>query len=200
MARRRGARKEPEGVDRDLGPPADPTSVARTILLAKLTGQSRSRDELARALEAKNVPIDAANTVLDRFTEVGLIDDRAFAQSWVESRQSTRGLSRRALAVELRRKGIAEELIQESVSAIDGDRERASARELVDRKLASTRRLDQATRFRRLAAMLGRKGYAPGLCVAVVREALSADECVPSAEPTGRHAFQRATPDWLDPD
>jgi regulatory protein len=200
MARRRGARNEPEGVDRDLGPPADPTSVARTILLAKLTGQARSRDELARALDAKNVPVDAANTVLDRFTEVGLIDDQAFAQAWVESRQSTRGLSRRALAVELRRKGIAEELIQETVSGIDGDRERVLARELVDRKLASTRRLDQATRFRRLASMLGRKGYAPGLCAAVVREALSADESAPSAERTGRHASRYANSDWADPD
>jgi regulatory protein len=200
MARRRGARNEPEGVDRDLGPPADPTSVARTILLAKLTGQARSRDELARALDAKNVPVDAANTVLDRFTEVGLIDDQAFAQAWVESRQSSRGLSRRALAVELRRKGIAEELIQETVSGIDGDRERVLARELVDRKLASTRRLDQATRFRRLASMLGRKGYAPGLCVAVVREALSADESAPSAERTGRHASRYPNSDWADPD
>jgi regulatory protein len=200
MVRRRGARNEPEGVDRDLGPPADPTSVARTILLAKLTGQARSRDELARALDAKNVPIDAANTVLDRFTEVGLIDDQAFAQAWVESRQSTRGLSRRALAVELRRKGIAEELIQETVSAIDGDRERALARELVDRKLASTRRLDQATRFRRLASMLGRKGYPPGLCAAVVRDALGADDSAPSTEPTGRYASQFANPDWADPE
>ena len=121
MARRHGARDEPAGADRDLGPPADPTSVARTILLAKLTGQARSRDELARALDAKNVPIDAANAVLDRFTEVGLIDDQAFAQAWVESRQSTRGLSRRALAAELRRKGIAEELIQETVSEIGGE-------------------------------------------------------------------------------
>jgi regulatory protein len=198
MARRRGARDEPEGAD--LGPSADPTSVARTILLAKLTGQARSRDELARALNAKNVPIDAANTVLDRFTEVGLIDDQAFAQAWVESRQSTRGLSRRALAVELRRKGIAEELIQETVSAIDGERERALARELVDRKLASTRRLDRATRFRRLASMLGRKGYAPGLCAAIVREALGADESAPSTEPTGRHAPRYANPDWADPD
>lgn len=200
MTRRRGARDEPVGADRDLGPPADPTSAARTILLAKLTGQARSRDELARALDAKDVPIDAANAVLDRFTEVGLIDDQAFAQAWVESRQSTRGLSRRALAVELRRKGIAEELIQETVSEIDAERERDLARGLVDRKLASTRRLDRATRFRRLAAMLGRKGYPPGLCAAVVRAALDADESALSGEPSGRYGFQPLETDWPDPD
>jgi regulatory protein len=175
MARRRSAREEPVDADRDFGPPADPAAVARTILLAKLTGQARSRDELARALDAKAVPVDVACTALDRFEEIGLIDDQAFAEAWVESRQATRGLSRRALAVELRRKGIAADLIQETVSGIDPDRERAIARGLVDRKLAGTRRLDGATRFRRLASALARKGYPPGLCIAVVREAL-ADE------------------------
>jgi regulatory protein len=175
MARRRSAREEPEDADRDLGPPADPAAVARTILLAKLTGQARSREELARALDAKDVPADVARTVLDRFEEVGLVDDQAFAEAWVESRQASRGLSRRALAVELRRKGIADDLIQETVSAIDPERERAIARGIVDRKLAGTRRLDAATRFRRLASALARKGYPPGLCTAVVREALAAE-------------------------
>jgi regulatory protein len=175
MGRRRKAREEPVDADRDLGPPADPEAVARTILLTKLTGQARSRDELARALDAKAVPVDVATVVLDRFEEVGLIDDQAFAQAWVESRQASRGLSRRALAAELRRKGIADDLIQDTVSAIDPDGERAVARGIVDRRLASTRRLDPATRFRRLASALARKGYPPGLCAAVVREALGED-------------------------
>jgi regulatory protein len=157
-----------------------------------LTGQARSRDELARTLDAKNVPLDAANAVLDRFTEVGLIDDQAFAQAWVEARQSTRGLSRRALTVELRKKGIADELIHETVSAIDTDQERALARGLVDRKLAGTRRLDRATRFRRLASMLARKGYPPGLCAAVVTEAIAAEQSAVE--------FQDADADWTDPD
>lgn len=176
MARRRRAREEPDDGERDLGPPADPESVARTILLAKLTGQARSRQELAGALGAKNVPAEVAASVLDRFEEVGLIDDQAFAERWVESRQSTRRLSRRALAFELRRKGIADDLIHDTVAAIDPDTERALARELVERRLSSTRGLDRRARFRRLASALARKGYPPGLCTAVVREALAADE------------------------
>ncbi len=174
MARRRG-RDEPAD-DRDLGPPADPESVARTILLDRLTGQARSRAELAKALDARNVPADVATTVLDRFEDVGLIDDQAFAAAWVESRQSTRGLSRRALAFELRRKGIDDEVIAESVDAIDPDRERAIARRLVDERLRSTRNLDRQSRYRRLTAALARKGYPPGLSAAVVREAIAADE------------------------
>ena len=117
----------------------------------------------------------------------------------MESRQSTRGLSRRALSVELRKKGVADELIDEAVSAIDPDRERALARGLVDRKLASTRRLDSTTRYRRLAAMLARKGYPAGLSAAVVKEAL-ADEGSAAPDDVAGVGSQDAAADWTDPD
>jgi regulatory protein len=194
MARRRKAREEPAGADNDLGPPADPEAVARTILLTKLAGQARSRDELARALDARDVPVEVATAVLDRFEEVGLVNDEAFAQAWVESRQSSRGLSRRALAVELRRKGIADDLVHGALCAIDPEEERARARSIVDRKLASTRRLDRSTRFRRLASALARKGYPAGLCAAVVRDALAAES--PADLSAARDEFHDAS--WED--
>jgi len=65
--------EEPEGPD------ADPEAVARKILLDQLTGQARSRSELAGKLAAKNVPDDIATRLHDRFEEVGLVDDEAFA-------------------------------------------------------------------------------------------------------------------------
>ena len=61
------------------GPDADSESVARTILLDALTGQARSRQELRQKLAKKDVPDDLAERLLDRFTEVGLVDDEAFA-------------------------------------------------------------------------------------------------------------------------
>ena len=113
--------------------------------------------------------------MLDRFTEVGLIDDAAFARAWVSSRQSGRGLARRALSAELRAKGVDAEVAAEAVEAVDDDDERETARRLVDRKVGAMRRLDRATATRRLMGMLARKGYNGGLAAAVVREALDAD-------------------------
>ncbi|MEO7625070.1 MAG: regulatory protein RecX, partial [Nocardioides sp.] len=92
------------------GPDADPEAVARKILLDALTGQARSRKELADKLAKKDVPGELAEQLLDRFAEVGLIDDEAFAKAWIESRQPGKGLARRALAHELRRKGIDDEV------------------------------------------------------------------------------------------
>jgi regulatory protein len=167
---------DPETPDVVPGSPedemGDPESVARGVCLRALTGAPKTRQQLAELLEKRGVPDDAAETVLDRFTEVGLIDDAAFARAWVSSRQSGRGLARRALSAELRAKGVEPEVAAEAVLAVGDDDERETARRLVDRKMSAMRRLDRATATRRLMGMLARKGYNGGLAAAVIREAL----------------------------
>ncbi len=155
------------------GPAEDPEQVARKILLDQLTGRARSRSELRAKLAARNVPDDVAERLLDRFTEVGLVDDAAFARSWVESRQTSRGLAPRALAQELRRKGVSDEDTQAALDDLDQDSQEEAARVLVRRKLRSMRSLDTTTATRRLVAMLARKGYGSGLAFAIVRDELS---------------------------
>jgi regulatory protein len=155
-------------------PPGDPESVARVICLRLLTGQPRTRAELAAALAGRGVPPEAAETVLGRFTEVGLIDDRVFAESWVDSRHTGRGLARRALAAELCRRGIDNGTVGEAVATLDPETEERTAHRLVRRRLASTDRLEPAVRVRRLVGMLARKGYPPALAARVVREELAA--------------------------
>ncbi|MFG2465525.1 recombination regulator RecX [Streptomyces canus] len=153
-------------------PPADPVERARAICLRLLTGTPRTRKQLADALRKREIPDDAAEEVLSRFEEVGLINDGAFAEAWVESRHHGRGLARRALAQELRTKGVDSTLIDAAVSQLDSNQEEATARELVDRKLRATRGLDRDKRLRRLAGMLARKGYSEGMALRVVRQAL----------------------------
>jgi regulatory protein len=163
----------PEDPPRDLetlGPDADPESVARAILLDQLTGRARTRHELADKLRQRRVPDEIATRLLDRFTEVGLIDDAAFARQWVESRQASRGLARRVLADELRRKGVDAEVVREAVDELDPADEEAAARALVRKKLPSLRRVDRATATRRLTGMLARKGYSAGVAFAVVKD------------------------------
>jgi regulatory protein len=156
------------------GPDADPESVARTILLDALTGQARSRRELRDKLAKRDVPPELAESLLDRFTEVGLVDDAAFARAWVESRQRSRGLARRALAQELRRKGVDDETARSALDELDPADEEEAARALVRKKLRSMRGLDSTTATRRLAGLLARKGYSSGLAFAIVREELGA--------------------------
>ena len=163
----------PESED---GPDADQESVARRILLERLTGAPRSRAELEKLLAKKHVPAHVARKLLDRFTEVGLVDDEAFARAWVESRQRGRGLARRALAVELHRKGIEPDVAADALADVAGEDEARVARELVRRKLRSVRAVPEPARSRRLLGMLARKGYSAGVAWSAIREELGAHE------------------------
>lgn len=180
MAGRRAARPRfaGNGTDAGAGPdvgaeqPADPAVAAREICLRLLTARPRSRAELAGALSRKGIPEDVADGVLDRLDEVGLVDDAAFAELVVRSGHQHRLLGRRALSADLRRRGVADEVVGEAVAAIDRDDEERAARLLVERRLRSMSGLDEPTRVRRLMGLLARRGYPEGLSYRVVREVL----------------------------
>jgi regulatory protein len=168
----RGERAQrPERVEE----PSDPAARARDICLRLLTGTAKTRKQLADALRKREIPDEVAEEVLDRYEEVGLIDDAAFAEAWVESRHAVRGLGRRALAQELRTRGVAGELVEQAVAQVDAEDEEQAARALVDRRLRTTAGLDQQVRTRRLVGMLARRGYSEGLAFRVVRAALRAE-------------------------
>lgn len=153
--------------------PESAASAARAICLRLLTARPRTRSELATALRKSGVPDGCADAVLTRFAEVGLIDDEAFAAAWVSSRHAGRGLARRALADELRSRGVAPAVVSTALDQVDGDTEMATARHLVDRKMAGLHGVPADACRRRLVGMLARKGYPTGLAMRVVRDALA---------------------------
>src|SRR5215210_6282492 len=156
--RGRGRQRAPDGPRpggaADTTPDADPESVARAIVLRQLTAAPRSRAQLSERLAERGAPEDVARRVLDRFEEVGLVDDAAFAAGWVRSRHETRGLSRRALAHELRAKGVDDETARTALAGLDRDDERRAAEQLVARRLRSVHGLPRQKQVSRLAGML----------------------------------------------
>ena len=147
--------------------------LAREICLRQLAVRPRTRAELAQALARRHIDDDVITEVLDRYDEVGIIDDAAFARAWVSSRHAGRGLARRALAGELRQRGVAGDLVGEALETLDDDQEAATARALVDRKLRTATGPPEAV-FRRLVGMLARKGYPAGLAISAVKDAMAA--------------------------
>ncbi len=170
-----GARKSAKGkkAKKDKqAKPTDPAAAAREICLRLLSFSPRTRAQLADALRRKDIPDEVSEQVLSRFTEVGLIDDAAFAKAWVQTRHAGRGLARGALAAELRRRGVASETVKDAVDELDPEQEEAAARHLIAKRLPATRGLDSVKRTRRLLGVLARKGYPAGLSYRLVREAL----------------------------
>ena len=132
---------------------------ARDIVLRRLDRSPAPRAALADPLAVKEVAPDIAEEVLDRLESVGLVDDAAYAAALARTRFAEKGAARRAIAEELRRKGLGEDDIRAALGQIDSDDEGSAALALARKKLSATRHLPWEVRRRRTAALLGRKGY-----------------------------------------
>lgn len=150
---------------------------AHALCLRLLTARSRTRAELAGQLAKRGYPDDVAGAVLDRLAAVGLVDDAEFADQWVRSRRARAGKGKRALAAELRTKGVDDEVIAAALDDIDAGAERERAEQLVESKLRreALADADDAKVMRRLVGMLVRRGYHQSMAVAVVSEGLAAE-------------------------
>ena len=151
---------------------ADAESVARAIALRKLTTRAYTRHELDQALQAKNVPPEVNEAVLDRMQEVGLIDDASFAVDWVASRQQRRHLSRRVLKRELEAKGVDRSDIDRALDTVGFDAELTAARDVVERRRAAVNALPREVQYRRLAGLLSRRGFDTGVITRVLADVL----------------------------
>ena len=158
-------------------------AVAQGICLRLLTARSRSRAELADALRRRGIPEDIGEPVLDRLSEIGLVNDATFAEAAVYSGHNHRGLGKRALSTELQRRGVPEEINHVAVATVRPEDEEQRARELVRRKLRASTARDARTLARRLGAMLARKGYSEELAWRVVRDELDLGEWPAEADP-----------------
>lgn len=150
---------------------------ARALCLRLLTVRARTRAELETQLTKRGYPADVSTPVLDRLTEVGLIDDVDFAEQWVRTRHANSGKGRRALSTELHNKGVADEVIDQALAGLDSGAERQRAEELVRAKLRRER-LDDGDEVkvtRRLVGMLARRGYPQNMAFDVVKVELAAE-------------------------
>lgn len=135
------------------------TDEARELCLRLLAARARSRSELAERLAAAGAEAVTAEQVLDRLTEVGLVDDAAYASGLARSRRAERGLSRRALTGELRRRGLAEEVVAGAVDGATTEPDAAVALQLAQRRARTLTHLPPDAQRRRLSGYLARRGY-----------------------------------------
>lgn len=160
-------------VDED---PAKREAQARDLIYRALGMRDHSRAELRAKLAKRGFDEELTERMLDKFVAAGLIDDAAFAQRWVQSRHQFSGRGRRALAQELRTKGVGEEEASAALETVSREDERERAAELVERKLVRTAipedRLERDKLTQRLVGMLGRRGYHPSLALSVVLDAI----------------------------
>jgi regulatory protein len=146
---------------------------AHRVSLHGLTRRNLSRWELEKLLRSRELDEDTIAAELARLERVGLIDDEALAATHVRTRHERKGLSRSALASELRGRHIAQEHIDAALAGIDGEDDRAKALELAVARARQLRSLDRQTAVRRLSGYLQRKGYSSDIVRYAVDQALA---------------------------
>jgi regulatory protein len=149
---------------------------ARNLCLRLLTARARTRAELEGQLSKRGYPDDVSAQVLDRLARAGLVDDVDFAEQWVRSRRANAGKGKRALAAELRTKGVDDDVIAAALADIDAGAERQRAEQLVRDKLRREKLGDDDTKVaRRLVGMLARRGYSQTMAFDVVKGELAVE-------------------------
>jgi regulatory protein len=148
---------------------------ARNLCLRLLTARARTRAELEGQLAKRGYPAEVSERVLGRLNQVGLVDDADFAEQWVRSRRVNARKGKRALAGELKTKGVDDDVITAALAGIDAGAERRRAEQLVRDKLRREKLGDDddAKVARRLVGMLARRGYSQTMAFDVVKDELA---------------------------
>jgi len=146
---------------------------AKQVLLRRLSHAPRTRKELAKDLKDKDISDEVANVALDRFEEVGLINDQALASNYVSSQHERKGLGKNALRQQLRAKGVSDDVALEAISQISDEQEFQAAFALACKKIRSLQKDDAKTQLRKIVGVLARKGYSSNLAFRVAKEVIT---------------------------
>ena len=187
-----GRRRESFAEKRERRAAVDDPAVVLEAAARFLEARARSIGEVRRRLTSAGYQADLVEGAITRLGELGMLDDEAFARAWVESRDRARPRGERALADELRLRGVDRAVI---VAAL-GERREASVAATADQddevapsadEAAATRLLERNSRLlarvadprarrQRAYALLARNGFDPSVCAALAARVVEAPE------------------------
>lgn len=147
-----------------LEPSSDAVRGAVRFVLRSTKARPQTEAELRAKLRDRGYVDDVIDAAVERASELGAIDDAAFAKAWVADRGMGRGYSALRVRDELRRRAVPEALIDGAVGALESRDDLAVATELArDRAQRMPNALEPEVVARRLLGFLARRGYPEGL-------------------------------------
>ncbi len=135
---------------------ADARETAYQQALNFLNYRPRTESEIRQNLEKHKVPEEIIAEVMERLGKAGLVDDARFAELWVENRNELRPRSRRALAYELKQRGLSEDVIQHAVAGVNDEE---LAFEAASRHAQKLRHLEWQDFRQKMYGFLARRGF-----------------------------------------
>lgn len=127
--------------------------------VAFLSIRPRSTAEVRRRLERAEIDPETIEAVVARLTEQGYLNDAEFARYWIENRQQFRPKGEQALRQELRRAGVDNEAIDESLAGLDTTEAAYAAAVSRAERLRSLAQEDTTAFRQKLGNFLLRRGF-----------------------------------------
>jgi regulatory protein len=178
-----GRRREHPAAARERRAAVDDPQAVLDAAARFLEVRPRSIAEVRRRLTGAGYQADLVDGAIERLLELGMLDDRAFAEAWLASRDRARPRGERALRQELIQKGIERPLVDELLEARrtgddgGGDPDEAAAQRLLERNARSLGRVaDPRTRRQKAYALLARNGFDPETCRTVAARVDALDD------------------------
>jgi regulatory protein len=160
----------------------DDPELVLAAALRFLEVRARSTAEVRRRLTQAGYQPALVEGAIERLVDLGMLDDAAFARTWIESRDRARPRGERALRQELRLKGLDGALVDEALGereAAGADVDELAARRVLARHAAALGRVsDPRVRRQRAYALLARNGFDPEICATSVRAFLAEGDAV----------------------
>lgn len=130
--------------------------------LDALARRSRPRVDLGRWLRLRDFSAAEIEPALDKLTDLGLLDDHAFARGFAQSRIVGRGFGRRRVAAELARRGVDRAVVDEVLAELSAQLDQSEPEAMMkaaEKRARSLGKLEPAVAQRRLYGWLVRRGY-----------------------------------------
>jgi len=126
-----------------------------------LSFRPRSEKEMQTFLLEKDTPQKIIEKIIARLKEKKYLNDEEFAMLWIEQRKAFRPKSMRVIAMELKQKGIGQEIIDTVMKKAESDvpSDLESAKKIVSKKFDKYKHLPKQEIYQKLGAFLARRGF-----------------------------------------
>jgi regulatory protein len=145
----------------------DEIEVNRQRVINLISYRPRSIEEVRRNLRRKEVDDEVIEHIISEFVEKGILDDAAFADYWIEQRETFKPRGPQALRYELRQKGVDPQVIEPALSDLD---ELDNARRAAAKRANRFAGLDWQQFRKKLSGHLQRRGFRYEVIRQVVEE------------------------------
>ena len=149
---------------------------ALSSLMRLCARSEKSSGDAMRLMRTWEVPERERSGVLQMLIDQRFIDDRRYAEAYTREKSSLAGWGKRKIALQLRAKGVARDIVDEVLASLDSDEQAERLADKLHRKMRSTKAASEYELRGKLLRYALSLGYDYDMANDAISRVVSADE------------------------